>query len=281
METTTTASGQPIVDREKTVPFLVRAFIKVGGFHRLNQFEEGPLPIADEQQIFTWKDATLSEIITSLRSTAPQTAEYRHPLARFSFRAIFADSASRGRYAQKDLGIVYSRDILGEPGTLDTPAPRLLEDAEDDPSKQKEARTLEELRLVPGDYLCIAVYLPKSVTAAPGPNVELSIKGSSAAAGGANGWKTSGPLGPGRDGDGFGPGSGAGRGAGGHWRGGSEAPRGRGGRGGDIGDRDRRPLPARRRRDTPPRNSGWDDVGRDAYRDRSRSRSRSPPRRRR
>ncbi|THH14131.1 hypothetical protein EW146_g6172 [Bondarzewia mesenterica] len=226
MESTTPA-GQPIVDRQKTVPFLIRAFIKVGAFHRLNQFEDGPLPIADEQQIFTWKDATLPELITTLRSTAPQTAEYRHPLARFSFRTVYADSASRGRYSQKDLGMVYSRDIIGEPGTLDTPAPGLLEDAEDSSSRQKDARTLGELRFVPGDYLCIAVYLPKSVTAPVGPlSAELTIKGSGGA---ANGWKNSGTSGAGRVADAFNAGAGIGRGAGGHWRGGSDAPRGRGG----------------------------------------------------
>ncbi len=70
-----TPSGQPIVDREKvchsrhfvcswsltnltgqnqTAPFLIRAFVKVGSFHRLSQFEDGSLPLADELQIFTW-----------------------------------------------------------------------------------------------------------------------------------------------------------------------------------------------------------------------------------
>ncbi|THG95617.1 hypothetical protein EW026_g6072 [Hermanssonia centrifuga] len=198
----TTPAGRPIIDREKTAPFLIRTFIKVGTFHRLNQFEEGPLPITDEQQLFTWKDATLREVLTTLRSTAPPTPEYRHPLARYSFRAVYADSASRGRFSQKDLGIVYSRDILGEPGTLTTTAPRLLLDADPLPSSSDDERTLDELRFVPGDYMCVMVQLPKNVTvAAPG---ELTIKGSGAAAaapalgtgagsGGsgtfANGWK--------------------------------------------------------------------------------------------
>ena len=67
----TTPAGKPIVDREKvsahnksmrtcsergvkTAPFLIRTFVKVGAYHRLTQFEEGPLPLADEQQIYTW-----------------------------------------------------------------------------------------------------------------------------------------------------------------------------------------------------------------------------------
>lgn len=49
----------------QTTPFLIRAFIKIGGFHRLSQFEDGTLittpgaptqnlPNPDEQQIYTW-----------------------------------------------------------------------------------------------------------------------------------------------------------------------------------------------------------------------------------
>ena len=81
-----------------------------------------------------------------MRSTAPPVTEYRHPLARYSFRAIYADSANRGRIAQKDLGMVYSRDILGEPGTLAAPAPRLLADAEaaDEERAREESPEAEE-----------------------------------------------------------------------------------------------------------------------------------------
>ena len=47
-----------VIDRttnvEQTAPFLIRTFIKVGTFHRLAQFEDGTVPTADEQQIFTW-----------------------------------------------------------------------------------------------------------------------------------------------------------------------------------------------------------------------------------
>ncbi|GJE87515.1 SAP18 domain-containing protein [Phanerochaete sordida] len=271
-------SGRPIVDREKTAPFLIRTFIKVGTFHRLQQFEDGAIPTADEQQIFTWKDATLREVLTTLRSIAPATPEYRHPLARYTFRAVYADSASRGRIAQKDLGTVYSRDILGEPGSLAGAAPRLLAD-EDAPAGEDE-RTLDELRFVPGDYMCVMVQLPKNVVLAP----ELAIKGSGAAAapanagtgaGFANGWKKD----TGRGGDtgwggSLGTGPTAGR-AGGHWRGdsGAPAPVPRGARGRGRGD-GRVPPP---RRDSPPRRGGWGDRDR---RGRSTSRSRSPDRRR-
>ncbi|KAI0692188.1 Sin3 associated polypeptide p18-domain-containing protein [Cerioporus squamosus] len=285
-----TPAGKPIVDREKTAPFLIRTFVKIGTYHRLNQFEDGPLPLADEQQIYTWRDATLREVLTTLRSSAPNSTEYRHPLARYSFRAVFADSASRGRFSQKDLGTVYSRDILGEPGTLDHPAPRLLEDAEAESTTNAEQdRTLDELRFVPGDYLCVMVQLPKGVTVPTGPGGELSIKGSAGPP--ANGWKAPGGV---RGDAGWGggvaanPGPGAGpglgRGGGGHWRGnsGPEGPGPRGGRGGGRGDfgrdrdrdrdRDDRRVPPPRRDSPPRRDGGWGRRGA--------SRSRSPPRRR-
>ncbi|EJF62173.1 hypothetical protein DICSQDRAFT_104430 [Dichomitus squalens LYAD-421 SS1] len=300
----TTASGRPTVDREKTAPFLIRTFVKIGTYHRLAQFEDGPLPLADEQQIYTWKDATLREVLTTLRSSAPASTEYRHPLARYSFRAVFADAAARGRYSQKDLGMVYSRDILGEPGSLVHTAPRLLEDVEPETSSSSESdKTLDELRFVPGDYLCVMVTLPKGVVLPSGPGGELSIKGS-AVGGATNGWKGAG--GGGRGDSGWGgtvaanPGPGSGRGGGGHWRGNSGPDHGVGrggrGRGGDVGrdrdrdrerdrdrdrdfrdrDRDDRRAPPPRRDSPPPRrgDGGW---GRRA----PPSRSRSPPPRRR
>ncbi|KAG8218934.1 Sin3 associated polypeptide p18-domain-containing protein [Butyriboletus roseoflavus] len=279
-------TGQPLVPREKTAPFLIRSFVKVGTFHRLSLFEEGTLPTTDEHQLFAWKDATLREILTTLRNTAPQIAEFRHPLARYSFRAIYADGANKGRFAQKELGIVYSRDILGEPGSLESPAARLLEDADGEhrepTEREKEERTLEELRFVPGDYLCISILLPKGV-APSAPQVDVAVKQVQ-----SNGWRSGPPVRVSAGGFGGGQGPPPGRG-GGHWRGDSNPPppgggRGRGGRSGDFAGRDRdfdhvRELERRPpRRDSPPRRSGR--GGRGGRRSPSYSRSRSPPRRR-
>jgi len=264
------------------------------------------------------KDATLREVLTTLRNTAPHVAEYRHPLGRFSFRTVYADPSNKGRFSQKELGMVYSRDILGEPGSLHTTAPRLLEDDPESSSihrelneREKEERTLEELRFVSGDFLLVAVLLPKNVTL---PS-ELSIKGSGGAAAATAlpaAWRTSasqsgapgkGDSGWGRSLSSLGPGTGRG---GGHWRGESNAPttrgRGGGGRGGgDFGrdrdrdrerdrdrDRDRdidrndpRVPPPRRNEPPSPRGGGRGGRGgRGDRRSRSRSRSWSPPRRR-
>ncbi|KAI0301544.1 Sin3 associated polypeptide p18-domain-containing protein [Multifurca ochricompacta] len=307
-----TPAGQPIIDREKTAPFLIRAFVKIGSFHRLPQFQDGPLPIADELQIFTWKDATLFELLTTIRNSAPNTLEYRHPLARYSF--------ALSTPTRKDLGVVYSRDTLGDLGSVE----QLVDDNDDDDNaapdssaRQKDARTLDELRFVPGDYLCVAVMLPKNVQASLSGE-GLSAKGGSGGAlassssAAANGWKSGGGLGRGVNASaaGGGPSPGVGRG-GGHWRGGSDAPpqpaRSRGDRGGGEfsgggrgdrdrdrdrdregggrfrEDRDRRP-PLPKRESPPPRGprSDRDRSGRDRRSpSRSRSRSRSPPARRR
>ncbi|KAK7029378.1 hypothetical protein VNI00_014632 [Paramarasmius palmivorus] len=284
MDVDTTPAGQPIVAREKTAPFLIRTFVKIGGFHRLSLFEDGTLPTTDEQQLFTWKDATLREVLTTLRNTAPHVPEYRHPLARFSFKTVYADSTNKGRFASKELGIVYSRDILGEPGSLTSTAPRLLEDYDNEnrepTEREKEERTLDELRFVPGDYLLVAVLLPKNVTLP----TEVPLKGA------ANGWKSGGAREPRGDGGWggavAGPGPGHGRG-GGHWRGDSSgAPRGGRGRGDRDRDADRsdRRVPPPRRGSPQRGDGGWGGRGggRSGRRtSRSRSRSRSPPRKRR
>ena len=43
----------------------------------------------------------MREVLTTMRSTAPPMTEYRHPLARYSFRAIFADAGARGRFSRE------------------------------------------------------------------------------------------------------------------------------------------------------------------------------------
>lgn len=172
---------------------------------------------------------------------------------------------------------------------MNSPAPRLLENDDDEEEggkekseREKEERTLDELRFVPGDYLCVAVLLPKNVNVVTGER-DIAIKGSAGGASGppaTNGWRTS-TAGSGARGDGGWGGSVApisagaptGRG-GGHWRGGSDIPppisrglgRGRGG-GGDFAGRDRDydsrmdNRGDRDRRDSPPHRggsgSGW------------------------
>jgi len=192
---------------------------------------------------------------------------------------VYADPALKGRFTQKDLGMVYSRDILGEPGALNVTAPRLLEDAEGEdrePNEREKDRTLEDLKFIPGDYLLVAVLLPKNVTM---PN-ELSIKGS------GGGWKSA-PVGRGTDGTWGGPGSStAPRGSEGHWRGGDSKRPPPGSRRGPRNDsvqekdldRDTRVPPPRRRDSSLPPPSQRGGRGRGGRDRRSRSRTRSPKR---
>ncbi|THU80613.1 hypothetical protein K435DRAFT_845041 [Dendrothele bispora CBS 962.96] len=51
---------------------------KIGSFHRLSLFEDDTLPTTDEQRIFTWKDATLRELLTTTRHMNPPPSEYQH-----------------------------------------------------------------------------------------------------------------------------------------------------------------------------------------------------------
>ncbi|KAG8919208.1 hypothetical protein FRC02_001822 [Tulasnella sp. 418] len=281
------------VDRQKTSPFLLRTFVKVNGFHRIGLFEDNELPIADEHQIYTWRDATLKELVTYLRSLPPSTLTLtlRHPAAKYSFRLVFADATSRGRIASKELGTVHAKDVIN-PSLLSQDLDDTPQQSMDlDTSKADGDRTLEELRVVPGDWLTVAVYVPSRAaglniagaaattpTEAPSRGSGLSIRG------GANGFGRG--LGRGAD-SGWGrgqqsspvdaPGGRWGRGGGevgggGHWRGRGQPPSaaGRGGAGRDLGSRR---DPPRERRPSP---TGRD---RDRERERSRSRSRSPKRR--
>jgi len=153
----------------KTCPFLLRSFVKIGGHHRLGVFEDNVLPVADEYQLYTWKDATLRELVTSLRALPPNplTSSLRHGAARFSFRTIFADPTDRGRISYKDLGTVHARDLTQinllegdfetEQGVDELERRAKIEEKD---KKIAEERTIDELRVQPGDWLDVAVIVP-------------------------------------------------------------------------------------------------------------------------
>jgi hypothetical protein len=64
------STAKPVIDREKTTPFLLRLFVRTGGFHRyvplggvlrrdvdfrIDDFESPErIPVEDEVQIYTW-----------------------------------------------------------------------------------------------------------------------------------------------------------------------------------------------------------------------------------
>jgi histone deacetylase complex subunit SAP18 len=97
---------------------------------------------------------TLFELLTTIRNSAPNTIEYRHPLSRYSFCTIYADVGNRGQFAQR----------TSVPCTCGTPGATLA------PSSGYSIMTVEYRTtptgrkmcarsmscVVPGDYLCVA-----------------------------------------------------------------------------------------------------------------------------
>ncbi|KAG8903074.1 hypothetical protein FRB99_003780 [Tulasnella sp. 403] len=288
------------VDREKTCPFLLRTFVKVNGFHPIALFEDNRLPVEDEHQIYTWKDATLREVVTYLRSLPPGALSLtlRHPAARFSFKLVFPDATSRGQMATKELGTVHARDLIDtsqlKPEEEDTAAMEVDQTTTKD-WKPDDGRTLEELRVMAGDWLLVCVHLPQkamgmAIAGAAGNAPTLPTNAPSGSRVGGRGAAASAAWASGPNSRGGGRGApqaewGRGRGSdlasGGHWRGrggASGVGRGSSARDGDRdrpGPRDRRPSPSGRDRDRRPSPTGR-DRDRDKYRSRSRSRSRSP-----
>ena len=220
-------------------------------------------------------DATLREILLTLRSiSSPTHTDLQHPLAKYIFRAVYPDTSvgGGGRFQTKELGTLFARDmsnvaVLSESFDPDSrPSDGDVMDTDKDKEertrREREDRTLEQMRFLPGDYLDIAVILPKGASA-PGAHERhgvgpgLQIKGAVVAAAAANSLNGGlrGPPVPDR----WGPAAGrGGPAAGGHWRGGGPAtagPSGRGaapggfgaGRGGGGFGRDRE-----RDRDIPP-----------------------------
>ncbi|KAF8296904.1 hypothetical protein DL93DRAFT_2173821 [Clavulina sp. PMI_390] len=147
--------SKPSVDRAQMCPFLVRTFVKFNGHHRMALFEDNNLPVADELQLYAWKDTSLRELVVTLRALPPNplTTILRHPHARYVFRVIFPDF--RGHISSKEIGAISSRDI--QLTSLGDDDEKMSGDAED---KLRGERTLEELQLKPGDLLDVAVIVP-------------------------------------------------------------------------------------------------------------------------
>ncbi|QRV73318.1 histone deacetylase family protein [Ceratobasidium sp. AG-Ba] len=199
------------VDHTKasTTPFLLRTFVRSGGFHPQTVFDEGRLPTLDEHAVHVWGDSTLHDVIRSLRAQAPSPSlpanAFRNPGTKYSFRLIFFD---RGAVTSKDLGNVGPRDLNDlaalhptEAGQTPTPPVEPTElptedamDADDDgprrdrvdedlnpknPSSRRSKttiRTMDDLRVQAGDWLSVSITIPASAKPAPAPT-GLAIRG--------------------------------------------------------------------------------------------------------
>ncbi|XP_002162376.1 histone deacetylase complex subunit SAP18 isoform X1 [Hydra vulgaris] len=91
------------IDREKTCPLLLRVFCNIGGHHKIEDFASGKTP-SNELQIYTWKDATLKELMNLVKEVNP---EARRDGTYFDF-AIVYPNFSRGGYNLKDIGTTCS-----------------------------------------------------------------------------------------------------------------------------------------------------------------------------
>lgn len=117
------------VDRSKTCPFLLRCFYSINRSRSVQDYR-GHLP-SEEVQIYTWKDATLKEIVELLQDCLEKA---RHPEALFKFKLVFPDK--EGNNIMNPTGRVFNRK-----------------------STPDDNKTLESLRFQIGDYLDIEISL--------------------------------------------------------------------------------------------------------------------------
>jgi len=97
-------NNEPLkIDREKTCPLLLRVFCQIGRHHKTDEFNRGRTP-ANELQIYTWKDATLKEIMGLVKEVNP---EARRKGTYFDFAVVYPNF-NRGGFMIKEVGTTCS-----------------------------------------------------------------------------------------------------------------------------------------------------------------------------
>ncbi|ORX60379.1 Sin3 associated polypeptide p18 [Hesseltinella vesiculosa] len=122
----------PPIDREKIVPFLLKIYLDFGRHHPFRSYTiDRTPPESHELQLYTWRDATLRELVQLVQEAIPeaQTGD-----AHLSFRLIYMDTDT-GFFKGKDLAVLHAFE-----------------------SSQDDNKTLHECRFLIGDYLDIAVH---------------------------------------------------------------------------------------------------------------------------
>ncbi|CAF0929017.1 unnamed protein product [Adineta ricciae] len=87
------------IDRLKTCPLLLRVFCNKNRHHLAREYEKGHTP-ENELQIYTWMDATLSELTQLIKDVNPDS---RHRGTQFSFSVVAPDE-THGYYYLNDIG---------------------------------------------------------------------------------------------------------------------------------------------------------------------------------
>eukprot|EP01016_Furgasonia_blochmanni_P040398 TRINITY_DN5154_c0_g1_i6.p1 TRINITY_DN5154_c0_g1~~TRINITY_DN5154_c0_g1_i6.p1 ORF type:complete len:130 (-),score=25.67 TRINITY_DN5154_c0_g1_i6:38-427(-) len=109
-----------VIDREKTCPFLLRLFWKENDAHSLEDFiEKGKEPVQDEVQVYTWKDATLRELVDLVKSSIPCAMRKE---AKFKFTHIYQDLS--GKLKKKELATLHSIKKSKDCLLYTSPSPR-------------------------------------------------------------------------------------------------------------------------------------------------------------
>eukprot|EP00823_Brevimastigomonas_motovehiculus_P009395 TRINITY_DN9058_c0_g1_i1.p1 TRINITY_DN9058_c0_g1~~TRINITY_DN9058_c0_g1_i1.p1 ORF type:complete len:138 (+),score=9.89 TRINITY_DN9058_c0_g1_i1:36-416(+) len=117
------------IDREKTVPLLLRVFPTQSAHHSEEDFAVRGKEPKDELQIYTWKDATLKELMEAIRSAKKQARDHT---AKFSFAFVYPDK--RGKNVLKTVGYTFSNRTSPD-----------------------DNRTLASLKFETGDFLDVAI----------------------------------------------------------------------------------------------------------------------------
>jgi len=126
-------NGGEKIDREKTCPLLLRVFCQTGRHHQPDDFIGNRTP-SNELQIYTWKDATLKELMNLVKEVNPDA---RRRGTVFNF-AIIYPNVSRGMYLLKEIGVT----CAGE-------------------KRADDNVTLQSRRFQIGDFIDIAIYSPR------------------------------------------------------------------------------------------------------------------------
>lgn len=119
------------LDRARTCPMLVRAFIQVGRHFDSSEYSsERTPPEKSALAIYTWRDATLGELAEQIRAQLPEARS--QSTKGLEFALVFPDKT--GHFQLRTMGTVRGSD-----------------------SSEASATTLEKGGLQVGDYLDVAI----------------------------------------------------------------------------------------------------------------------------
>ncbi|KXX78029.1 Histone deacetylase complex subunit SAP18 [Madurella mycetomatis] len=146
------------VRREQAAPFLVKLFYRTGAFHRTHEFIN-PSFLPPHIDIYTWKDATLTELSHHMLGLSSPILPVPAVGTRLCFRLIYADAHTNldqpRQYVAKDVGSL----VLGGGGPGAGPDEGVPEGSVDD-----GAKTLADARFMTGDYISCAILPPDELT---------------------------------------------------------------------------------------------------------------------